>query len=367
MAYAPPPDHGAPPGKANGRYRRPTMADVAAQVGVSRALVSIVFRGAEGASESTRQRVLEAAAEIGYRPDSLAQGLRRNRSRNLGVLFSLRRPFEVELVEHMLAVTQSLGYDLLLGPFTPGREQDQVIDELLRYRCAGIVVVGPKLHARDLEPLTQEVAVVEVGRDVTGGLVDVIRNDDASGTRQAVEHLVNLGHTEIAYVDGGDNPGAGQRSDGYRAAMIDQGLADRIRVVGGGYTEEDGAIAARSLLAKLPTAVIAANDLCAIGILDAFLRAGIKVPEDVSVIGYDDATFGRIPGIDLTSVRQDIAKMAKLAVRALIDRLERPDRKVVAKTLRPKLIVRGTTAAIRTDRVAAEPDDRSSRLVDVNG
>src|SRR5207253_3119424 len=87
-----------------GRERRPTQADLAKHLGISRALVSIVMRGVEGASDTTRQRVLEAAAELGYRPDSLAQGLRRNRSRNLGVLFSLRRPFEVELVEHMYPV-----------------------------------------------------------------------------------------------------------------------------------------------------------------------------------------------------------------------------------------------------------------------
>src|SRR4051794_39520942 len=102
----------APAGDRRGR--RPTMADVAHHLGVSRALVSIVFRGVEGASDETRRRVLEAAAELGYRPDSLAQGLRRNRSRNLGVLFSLRRPFEVELVEHMYPVARQLGYDLLL-------------------------------------------------------------------------------------------------------------------------------------------------------------------------------------------------------------------------------------------------------------
>jgi len=125
----------------NGRDRRPTMADVARHVGVSRALVSIVFRGVEGASEATRQRVLDAAAELGYRPDSLAQGLRRSRTRNLGVLFSLRRPFEVELVEHMYPAVQKLGYHLLLGAFTPARGQDAVIDELLGHRCEGLVVV----------------------------------------------------------------------------------------------------------------------------------------------------------------------------------------------------------------------------------
>ncbi|MGD9532072.1 LacI family DNA-binding transcriptional regulator [Pseudonocardia sp.] len=331
-----------------GRERRTTMADVANHVGVSRALVSIVFRGVDGASEATRKRVLEAAAELGYRPDSLAQGLRRNRSRNLGVLFSLRRPFEVELVERMLPVARQLGYDLLLGPFTPTRGQDVVVDELLRYRCAGLVVVGPELHARDLEPLAEEVAVVEVGRGVTRGPVDVIRNDDAIGTRAAVDHLVALGHRAIAYIDGGENPGAVDRRDGYRAAMADHGLTADVRVVPGGYTEDEGAQAARALLADgLPTAVIAANDPCAIGVLDVVLRAGIEVPRDLSVVGYDDSRFSRLPGIDLTSVRQDIPKMARLAVRAVVERLDRPARKPKDVALRPKLVVRGTTAPPR--------------------
>src|SRR5690242_1799257 len=121
-----------PPGIASGRDRRPTMADVAARVGISRAAVSIALRGAEGTSEATRQRVLQAAADLGYRPDSLAAGLRRSRSKTLGVLFALRRPFEVELVEHMYPIARQLGYDLLLSPFLPGRTQDDAVDELLR-------------------------------------------------------------------------------------------------------------------------------------------------------------------------------------------------------------------------------------------
>jgi DNA-binding LacI/PurR family transcriptional regulator len=341
------------------RERRPTMADVAKQLGVSRALVSIVFRGAPGASEATRERVLRTAAEMGYRPDSLAQGLRANHTRRLGVLFSLRRPFEVELVEHMYPVVKQLGYDLLLGPFTPGRGQDAVVDELLRYRCEGLVVVGPELHAHDLEPLLDEVAVVEVGRGVTRGPVDVIRNDDAVGTRQAVDHLVELGHTAIAYVDGGANPGAEDRRDGYRAAMADHGLEKHIQVVPGGYTEDDGAAAAGKLLAhRPPTAVIAANDPCAIGVLDAVLRAGLRVPDDLSVVGYDDSRFGRLPGIDLTSVRQDIPRMARLAVKAVVDRLERPGRKSRDTALRPKLVIRGTTAP---PRLQVQDEARAAR------
>lgn len=263
------------------------------------------------------------------------------------MLFSLRRPFEVEFVEHMYPVVAQLGYHLLLGAFTPDRGQDAVVDELLRYRCEGLVVVGPDLHGRDLEPLAAEVAVVEVGRGVTGGPVDIVRNDDAVGTRQAVEHLVDLGHTDVAFVDGGANPGAEHRRDGYRAAMSDHGLSGRIRVVPGGYTEDEGADAARTLLADLPTAVIAANDLCAVGVLDTMVRAGVDVPRDLSLVGYDDSRFGRIPGVDLTSVRQDIAKMARLAAKAVVDRLDKPTRRPRDVALRPRLVVRATTAAPR--------------------
>ncbi len=336
----------APSGQRSGRERRATMADIAAHVGVSRSAVSIVLSGGNGVSEATRQRILEATAQLGYRRDSLAQGLRRNRSRNLGVLFSLRRPFEVELVEHMYPVAKQLGYDLLLGPFTPGRGQDLVVDELLRYRCAGLVVVGPDLHAHALEPLTREVAVVEVGRGVTRGPVDVVRNDDGVGIREAVDHLVALGHRDIAYVDGGDNPGADKRRAGYHAAMTDHHLT--MRVIPGGY-EDLGAKAGEALLAhEPPTAAIAANDLCAIGMLDTLLRAGLSVPQDFSLIGYDDSRFGRLPGIDLTSVRQDIPKMARLALKAVVKRLDQPTQKPKTVVTRPNLIVRGTTAAPRS-------------------
>lgn len=325
--------------------RRPTMADIARRAGVSRPLVSIVIRGAEGASDATRERVLRAAAELGYRPDSLAQRLRSKRTMHLGVLFALRRPFEVELVEHMFPVAGALGYHLLLGATTRARGQDEVTDELLRYRCEGLIVVGPDQAGRHLDPVAREVPIVAIGRGITGGAADVIRNDDALGTRQAVDHLADLGHGAIAYIDGGANPGAADRLRGYRTAMTSHGLDARIRVVPGGYTEDDGASAARALLAgEAPTAVIAPNDLAAIGLLDTMLRAGVQVPAGMSVIGYDDSRFARLPGIDLTSVRQDIPQMAELAVQAVVRRLGQPAPGPVDIALPPRLVVRGTTA-----------------------
>jgi DNA-binding LacI/PurR family transcriptional regulator len=322
--------------------------------GVSRPLVSIVLRGVDGASEETRRRVFEAAAELGYRPDSLAKGLRSSRTRNLGVLFALRRPFEVELVEHMFPVVEERGYHLLLGATTPARGQEAVIDELLGYRCEGLVLVGPEVAGDRLAPIIEEVPVVEVGRSVTRGTTDLVRNDDALGTRQAVDHLVALGHRSIAFIDGGANPGAKDRQSGYRTAMTDHGLAAEIRVVPGGYTEDEGAKAAQTLLAdRLPTAVIASNDLSAIGLLDAMLRASVRVPQDLSLVGYDDSRFARLPGIDLTSVRQDIRQMAELAVQAVVDRLDGPPREPKTVALPPHLVIRDTTAAPRSERAAS--------------
>jgi hypothetical protein len=128
----------------------------------------------------------------------------------------------------------------------------------------------------------------------------------------------------------------------------DHVLTGEVRVVPGEYTEDEGATAGEKLLAEsLPTAVITANDPCAVGILDTVLRAGLTVPGELSVVGYDDSRFGRLPGIDLTSVRQDIPKMARLAVKAVLDRLDRPGRKPRDQALRPKLVVRGTTAPPR--------------------
>jgi DNA-binding LacI/PurR family transcriptional regulator len=218
-----------------------------------------------------------------------------------------------------------------------------VTDELLHYRCEGLIVVGPELDGHRLDPIAEEVPVVEVGRGVTRGPVGVVRNDDALGTCQAVDRLVGVGHRSIAFVDGGANPGAADRQAGYRAAMTRHGLAAEIRVVPGGYTEDEGANAAQLLLVdRLPTAVIASNDLSAIGLLDRMLRAGVRVPEDLSVVGYDDSRFARLLGIDLTSVRQDVPQMAQLAVRAVVDRLELSSHEPKDVALPPQLVVRGT-------------------------
>jgi DNA-binding LacI/PurR family transcriptional regulator len=326
--------------------KRPTMADVAKLAGVSRTLVSTIFRDIPGASAKTRERVMSAAEELGYRPDAAAQMLRRNRSRNLGVLFTSRHAFDLEFIEDIYPAAERHGYHLVLGAMTSTRDEYQAVEELLSYHCEALILLGPDLDVEQLNRIAQRVPVVEIGRNVEDARIDVVRTDDDSGVSQVVEYLVELGHQKILHVDGGRMPSATDRRRGYERAMRQHGLDDYIRVIGGDYSEESGALAATQILAEdaRPTAVIAGNDRCALGLLDSLRQGGVRVPEDISVVGYDDSRLARLSFVNLTSVRQDIRQMAELAVQAAIERLDGTRTETRQFILPPSIAIRGTTA-----------------------
>jgi DNA-binding LacI/PurR family transcriptional regulator len=319
------------------------MVDVAARAGVSRALVSIVFRDQPGASARTRARVLAAADEIGYRPDSAARLLARGRSRTLGVVMTVREPFEADLVEAIYPEAERLGYEVLLTARTPGRDEAEAVDGLLAHRCEAIVLLGPDVDDVFLSDLGRRTVAVVVGRGAAG--MDSVHSADALGVRTAVEHLIGLGHRDIVHVDGGTGPNAAARRSGYVAAMAAHDLMPRARVISGAYHEDAGIEAARTLLAeaRLPTAVLAGNDRAALGLLDTLRRGGVDVPGRVSVVGYNDDRIARLSHVDLTTVRQDAPALARAAVRAAAARLDDPTREPEETELVPELVVRGTT------------------------
>ena len=176
-----------------------------------------------------------------------------------------------------------------------------------------------------------------------------MRTNDAKGIRQAVDYLVGLGHRRIHHVDGGTDPGSADRSRAYKSAMRAHGLTDEIAVIPGAHSEEAGATAARTMLAEpsLPTAVLAGNDRCALGILDVFTRAGVAVPEEVSLVGYDDNRLSENPRIDLTTIHQDAPEIARYAVELAVQMLVDDTPSTTDVVLEPTLIVRGTTAPPR--------------------
>ncbi|MEV2218190.1 LacI family DNA-binding transcriptional regulator [Streptomyces sp. NPDC050997] len=325
------------------------MADVAARAGVSRALVSIVFRGQPGASAETRERVLRVADEIGYRPDNAARLLARGRSRTLGVMFTVHQTFHADLIAGIYPEAERLGYDVLLSSVTPGRSEAKAAEALLSHRCEALILLGPNAEPAYLDELGQRTATVSVSRRVPRARVDFVHSAEGDGVRQAMEHLVEMGHHRIVHIDGGRGPGSVERRRAYRAAMRRHGLESEVRVIPGTHVEESGIETGRLLLAErdrgqaLPTAVLAGNDRCAWGLLMALTRAGVDVPREVSVVGYDDSHLSHLMPIGLTTVRQDAGLMAEHAVRFAVQRLENPELEPREVVLDPKLVVRGTS------------------------
>lgn len=333
-----------------GRAGRATMQDVAARAGVSRSLVSLVFRGEPGASAETRSKVLRAADEIGYRLDPTARLLRSSRSRLLGVVLDARNAFHADLMDGIYAAAEEAGYEVALSALAPTRDERKAVEGLLGYRSEALILLGPEIGAAELSELGQRVPVVIVGRGATAETVDTVHIAEDEGARQAVDHLVGLGHRAIVHIDGGRSAMADERRRGYRQAMRRRGLGDEIRVIAGNHTETAGADAARALLGgrRLPTAVIAYNDRSAAGLLDAFLRVGVGVPGDVSVVGCDDSSLARLAHINLTTISQDAERMAELAVQAAVKRLDGGRSKPRDLVLSPHLVVRGSTAQPRS-------------------
>jgi DNA-binding LacI/PurR family transcriptional regulator len=176
-----------------------------------------------------------------------------------------------------------------------------------------------------------------------------VANDDRMGARIAVEHLVSLGHRRIAHVDGGDGAGAQARRRGFLDAVAGAGIAAEAVVARGDYTEAGGAEGIDRLLAlgRPPTAVFVSNDLAAVGALHALERRGFAVPDDVSVVGYDNTALADLGHIDLTTIDQPRRELGATAVRLLIERLRDGRRRARHVVLPPRLVVRGTTAAPR--------------------
>lgn len=329
--------------------RRPsvvTMADVAERAGVSRALVSIVFRGVPGASAATRDRVLRAAEELSYRPDQRARLLGRSRSRMVGVVFGLRHEFHSELVEALYQEGDQTGYDLALGATVPSRDESRAVQSLLDYRCEALVLLGPRLSRSSLEELAERLPVVVVARALRSRVVDVVRSDDVAGARLAVQHLAGLGHEAIVHVDGQRAAGAAERRRGYRSAMRDLGLQDQTRLVPGGLTEEDGENAAQRMFAEgMPTAVTAFNDHCAVGLMAAARELGVLIPDQLSVVGYDDSHVAGLSSVALTTVAQDAPALAGSALELVLNRIEGGSQERSEIVVPPRLVVRRTSAA----------------------
>lgn len=331
----------------DGGGTKATIIDVARRANVSKSLVSLVMRGSASVSPARRQAVLRAAAELDYRPNALARGMR-GRSYTIGVLLSdLHNPFFAEVVDGVEEGLRPTQYRALLG--SGGRDPDRelgTIQSMLDRQMDGLILISPSVPEREILTTAKQAPTVLIGGHLEDPTLDYIVNDDRSGAAQAVEHLADLGHERIAHVSGGEGAGAVDRRRGYEEAMILRGLEEYVRVSPGAYTDAGGYEGAQRLLAESPrpTAVFAPNDLAAVGVLTAVRDADLTVPGDVSVVGYDNTYLAALSHISLTSVNQPRLQMGGLAVDLLLQRIESGRAESRHEMLMPSLVVRSTTS-----------------------
>lgn len=341
----------APPGPE----KAPTIRDVADRAGVSKSLVSSVLQGKGRVSDASRALILDTIKEMGYRPNSRARALSQQRSDTIGVVLNdLTNPWYIDLLAGLSATLHSAGLSpLLTDRATDNRIGVSSIDKLLAQDVDALVLVGTMAEDEAAAKAATKVPVVLAGsRDPDLTRADIVVNDDIAGTRIATEHLLALGHTRIGHLSGtgriGGHGKVGElRKEGFDLAIIEAGLDPAKYLELGCTSEESGFAAARRLLAQpeRPTALVAFNDMAAIGAMSAADDLGLRVPQDVSLVGYDDTYIARIRHISLTSIDNGNFAVGAQAGRFLIERLTTPTLPGRLHLVTPHLQVRGSTSA----------------------
>lgn len=329
-----------------------TIVDVARAAGVSTATVSRVLAGLGGARADTQRRVLDATRELDYRPSEIARALKRRSTQTLGLIVTdIENPYFPQLVRSVEDAARAEGYSILLCNAANDPEREVFYLELLaERRVDGLIIAASSLGVRHLEWLTApRLPVVLVNTAAPDVDLPSITSDNHAGGRLAVEHLLGLGHRRFGYlmapprnVDGPD------RLAGVRAALADAGLGDGAPtvttgepLVGGGET------AMLEMLDRAPdvSAIVAYNDLMAIGALRALRQRGRQVPVDVSVVGFDDVAFAAYVEPPLTTIAQGTVEMGRWAVAQMARRLRSGDEPGAAASVRlpVRLVVRGSS------------------------
>ena len=327
--------------------RRPTLYDVATQAGVSPSLVSLFLKDPGKISEKRRDAVQKAIHDLGYRPSRAATTLASNRTKSIGlVIDDYRNLWFVDLLRGMESVLSDLGYQVMLADSRPGENRiKEATDGLLAMHVDALV-----LAAEPSESMLTRTWVPTVVAGWRKGIptgADLITNDDDRGGSMAADHLLGLGHSRIGHLSGSDGASAHRRA-GYLRALKAAGV-EVVISKSAGTSEEDGYGSACWLLDHHPdtTAIFAANDTMALGAFAAIKARGLSVPDDISVIGYDNSPLAKSRFLDLTSIDNRSDLVGVDAARRLLARIEDPTLEPERKLIEPTLVLRGTTSDIR--------------------
>lgn len=332
----------------------PTIRDVAEAANVSTSTVSHVINNTRYVSPDTRERVLQVMARLNYSPNRLARSLRNNQTLTLGVLLpNSANPFFAEILAGVEEACFDLGYNIIMGNANddPDRELSY-LKVLLSRQVDGILLISTGAHQESIALLSSHHApVVVVDRRTNLPSVDEFFTANREGGLKATGYLLGLGHTRIGCITGPSflTPSA-ERVAGYYDALTAAGLpVDQTLVLNGDFQHESGYTACQRLLRldPPPTAIFACNDLMAVGALCAVHEAGLRVPDDVSVVGYDDIPLASYTVPRLTTIAQPARSIGKMAVERLVARLQAGPLSIVQQELPVSLVERDSCRVLR--------------------
>jgi len=330
---------------------RATIGDVARSADVSVSTVSKVLNGRYGVAVLTAARVQEVIAQLGYEPSLVARSLRSNQTNVIGVLVAEFEPFSTELLKGVSKAIGGSGYELLA--YSGGGRAGGNAGWERRYlsRLSGTLIDGAILVTPTVVDGDYRIPVVAVDPHTGPSDLPTVDSDNLSGAVLATKHLIGLGHRRIGFLGGrSDLDSARLREEGYRTALTEAGIPldpDLIRI--GGYREESAERPALELLTmpERPTAIFAANDLSAIRTMDVARSLGLKVPDDLSVIGFDNIPESALTTPPLTTINQPIQQMGFVAMRLLIDLIDGTEVPDPHRQLPTTLVPRGSCHAVR--------------------
>jgi len=327
---------------------RVTAMDVARLAGVSQSAVSRVFTPGAPVSRRMAEKVRAAAEQLGYRPNVLARAVITGRSRMIGLVVAhLENQFYPVAIEHLSRALQARGYHILV--FLAGTDSGrtaEVVQELLDYQVDGIVFASVALTS-DIASRCESagIPVVLFNRGQEGEAHAEVTSDNLEGGRSVARFLLAGGHRRIAHVAGWQGSSTGRdRAEGFRRGLAEAGQ-EPLAVIDGFYDRDEAARAAHRLMDRPdpPDAIFVGNDYMAFGVMDALrFERGLRVPEDVSVVGFDDVPLAAWPAYDLTTIRQPVEAMVDATVDVLIRQIEEGAREAVRLRLPAPLVLRGS-------------------------
>jgi LacI family transcriptional regulator len=334
--------------------RKTTITDVARVANVSIQTVSAVVNRKPGISDPTRDRVLQAIERLQYRPNGIASSLRAQKSHTIGVVIpTITNPFFPEFVRGAEDAASEKGYSIFLCNADEDTEKEiQYLRLLQRHRVAGILVSYVSSPATSESVLTElashHLPIACLGTAQPGQGIVSLRVNESEITRVAAQHLLELGHRRIGFVTPPPSKNIAQmRIEGFKKAFVEAGLPVRPEyLVDGGFDLQDGIRGAGQLLSLRypPTAVVAANDLVAIGVISNLKKQGYRVPADVSVVGIDDIQMASLLDPPLTTISQPIYEMGRLGMENILLRIQNPQLETSEIIFETRLIIRQSTA-----------------------